>query len=108
MESIFKLISVAYPQNNETKLFLKKLNVKSIKLIGNLKFIQNKKLSKNSNKKEKKLFKQFKKYKTFVAASTHPTEEALAAKTHLLLKKKNRLYDHNKKHGYIGKKTRED
>ena len=91
-ESIFNLISVAYPQNNETKFFLKKLNVKSIKLIGNLKFIQNKKLSKNSNKKEKKLFKQFKKYKTFVAASTHPTEETLAAKTHLLLKKKNKNF----------------
>ncbi len=89
-ESIFNLISIAYPQNNETKLFLKKLNVKSIKLIGNLKFIENKKLSKNSNMEEKKLFKQFKKYKTFVAASTHPTEEILAAKTHLLLKKKNR------------------
>ena len=91
-ESIFKLISVAYPQNNETKLFLKKLNVKSIKLIGNLKFIQNKKLSKNSNKNEKNLFKQFKKYKTLVAASTHPTEEILAAKTHLLLKKKNKNF----------------
>jgi len=91
-ESIFNLISVAYPQNNETKLFLKKLNVKSIKLIGNLKFIQNKKLSKNSNKNEKNLFKQFKKYKTLVAASTHPTEEILAAKTHLLLKKKNKNF----------------
>ena len=91
-ESIFNLISVAYPQNNETKFFLKKLNVKSIKLIGNLKFIQNKKLSKNSNKKEKNLFKQFKKYKTLVAASTHPTEEILAAKTHLLLKKKNKNF----------------
>ena len=91
-ESIFNLISIAYPQNHETKFFLKKLNVKSIKLIGNLKFIQNKKLSKNSNKEEKKLFKQFKKYKTFVAASTHPTEEILAAKTHLLLKKKNKNF----------------
>ena len=91
-ESIFNLISVAYPQNNETKFFLKKFNVKNIKLIGNLKFIQNKKLSKNSNKEEKKLFKQFKKYKTFVAASTHPTEEILAAKTHLLLKKKNKNF----------------
>ena len=91
-ESIFNLISVAYPQNNETKFFLKKFNVKNIKLIGNLKFIQNKKLSKNSNKKEKNLFKQFKKYKTLVAASTHPTEEILAAKTHLLLKKKNKNF----------------
>jgi len=88
--SIFKLINFAYPQNNETKVFLKKLNVKNIKLIGNLKFIQNKKLSKNNNRNEKKLFKQFRKYKTFVAASTHPTEEMLAAKTHLLLRRKNR------------------
>ena len=91
-ESIFNLISVAYPQNNETKFFLKKFNVKNKKLIGNLKFIQNKKLSKNSNKNEKNLFKQFKKYKTLVAASTHPTEEILAAKTHLLLKKKNKNF----------------
>ncbi len=89
-ESIFSLISFAYPQNNETKFFLKKLNVKNIKLIGNLKFIQNKKLSKNNNQKEKILFKQFKKYKIFVAASTHASEEIIAAKTHLLLKKKNK------------------
>ena len=91
-KSIFNLISVAYPQNNETKFFLKKLNVKNIRLIGNLKFIQNKKLGENNNEKEKKLFKQFKKYKTFVAASTHPTEEMIAAKTHLLLKKKNKNF----------------
>ena len=34
-KSIFNLIDVAYPQNNETKIFLQELNVKNIKIIGN-------------------------------------------------------------------------
>ena len=85
-ESTFNLIDIAYPQNSETKNYLKKLNVKNIKTIGNLKYIdidQSK-----TNKIEKKLFLQFKRYKTFIAASTHDSEELLAAKTHILLKKK--------------------
>jgi 3-deoxy-D-manno-octulosonic-acid transferase len=87
-QSIFGLIDFAYPQNNETKIFLKKLNVNNIKKIGNLKYIENDSLK--DNKTDKKLFSQFKKYKTFVAASTHDTEEIFAAKTHLLLKKNNK------------------
>ena len=83
--SIFNLIDVAYPQNNETKKFLKKLNVKHINQIGNLKFIENNKLI---NKRiEKNFIKFFNKYKTFVAASTHNTEEVFVAKSHLILKK---------------------
>ena len=31
-KSIFNKITIAYPQNKETKSFLKKLNVKKIKL----------------------------------------------------------------------------
>ena len=83
--SIFNLIDVAYPQNNETKKFLKKLSVKHINQIGNLKFIENNKLI---NKKiEKNFIKFFSKYKTFVAASTHNAEEVFVAKSHLILKK---------------------
>ena len=84
--SIFNLISIAYPQNNDTKEFLKQLNVKNIKPIGNLKYIGNNKLIKNKN--EKNFIKSFNKYKIFVAASTHNTEEIFVAKSHLLLKKK--------------------
>jgi len=87
-KSIFNLIDVAYPQNNETKIFLQELNVKNIKIIGNLKYIDSG--DTETNKIDKKLFLQFKKYKTFVAASTHDTEEIFAAKTHILLKKKNK------------------
>ena len=85
-QSIFSLISIAYPQNNETKLYLKKLNVKKIQSIGNIKYIEN---NKTQNKKiDKNLNKLFKNLKTFVAASTHDPEEVFAGKAHLLLKKK--------------------
>ena len=40
-KSILNNIKIAYPQNKETKLYLKKLNVKKIKFIGNLKFAEN-------------------------------------------------------------------
>ena len=43
--SVFKNISKAYPQNNETLNYLKKLNVSKIKIIGNLKFINNEQIS---------------------------------------------------------------
>ena len=65
---------------------MKKLKVKKITSIGNLKFIEHD--SFETNQADKKLFSQFRKYKTFVAASTHNTEELFAAKTHILLKKK--------------------
>ena len=84
--SIFSLVDKAYSQNLETKDYLKKLNVKNIKSTGNLKFIEHDMLE--INRTDKKLFSQFKKFKTFVAASTHNTEELFAAKTHILLKKK--------------------
>ena len=87
-ESIFNLIDVAYPQNYETTKFLKKFKIRNIKSIGNLKFIEND--DSKYDKADKKLFSQFKKYKTFVAASTHDSEEIYAAKIHILLKRKNK------------------
>ena len=84
--SIFNLIDRAYSQNSETNNFLKRLNVKHIENIGNLKFIEHD--SFNTTQADRKLFSQFKKFRTFVAASTHYSEELFAAKTHLILKKK--------------------
>ena len=84
--SIFNNISFACPQNIETSKFLKKLKVKKIKLIGNLKYIQN-----PYDKKEvlnNTLRSEFKKYKTWVAASTHHNEEILCGEAHKILKQK--------------------
>ena len=83
-QSIFKNITKAYPQNNETKYFLKKLNFNKIKILGNLKFIENK----LNTESTKNLNLKFKNYKTWVAASTHAGEEFFCAKAHLKLKKK--------------------
>ena len=83
---IFSKIDIAYPQNNETKKFLKKLNVNNLKNLGNLKFteINNKK----DIKFEKKFMSQIHNRSIFCAASTHPNEEILIAKVHKLLKKR--------------------
>ncbi len=85
-KSIFRNISVAYAQNLETKLFLKNLNVKKIKHIGNLKFSENEqeKYSLISNK----LKKQLNNKKVWVASSTHANEEIFCAYAHIYLRKK--------------------
>ena len=83
-QSVFKNITKAYPQNNETKYFLKKLNFTNIKILGNLKFIENKLHNRSINN----LNLKFKNYKIWVAASTHDGEELFCARAHLKLKKK--------------------
>ena len=40
-DKIFNNISVAFPQNIETKNYLKKFNLRKIKVLGNLKFAEN-------------------------------------------------------------------
>ena len=87
-EKIFGLIKKSYPQNHQTKFFLKKLNVENFEQLGNLKFINNKIETKDIS--NKKILKNLAKYKIWVAASTHKGEELLAAKTHILLKKKQK------------------
>ena len=84
--SVFKNISKAYPQNNETIKYLKRLNILKISKIGNLKFINHKhdsliKLNKN-------LLKDLKGRKVWCASSTHPGEEAISLNVHKNLKKK--------------------
>ena len=85
-EKIFSKIDIAYPQNNETKKFLKKLNVNKLKELGNLKFteIENKK----NIQFQKKFESQIQNKLIFCAASTHPNEEILIAKVHKSLKKR--------------------
>ena len=54
-KSIFSKIKIAYPQNLETKNYLRKLNIKKIKHIGNLKFTQNNDINQNKISKKLKL-----------------------------------------------------
>ena len=83
---IFNKITIAYPQNLETKYFLKKLKTNKVKTIGNLKFIEND--NEKFNTITNKLKSQFKTKKIWVASSTHSNEEIFCAKTHIQLKKK--------------------
>ena len=83
---IFNKITIAYPQNLETKYFLKKLKTNKVKTIGNLKFIEND--NDKFNTISNKLKSQFKTKKIWVASSTHSNEELFCAKTHIQLKKK--------------------
>ena len=84
--SIFNKITVAYPQNSETKIFLKKLFSKKTNIIGNLKFSENN--NDNLEKFSHNIENQLKKKKIWVASSTHQNEELFCAKTHRELKKR--------------------
>ena len=84
--SVFKNISKAYPQNNETTKYLRRLNVPKISKIGNLKFINSE--QDNLIKLNKDLLKDLKSRKVWCASSTHPGEEAICSNVHKNLKKK--------------------
>ena len=84
--SVFNKISVALPQNLETRIFLKKLSVKKINLIGNLKFAENH--DENLSNINKSLRYELKKKNLWVASSTHSKEELFCIKAHLKLKKR--------------------
>ena len=83
---VFRNITVAYPQNLETKNYLKKLKLNKIKYLGNLKFAENH--EDNLDKINHKLKKEFIKKKIWVASSTHRSEELFCAKAHIELRKK--------------------
>ena len=83
---VFKNITTAYPQNLETKSFLKKLKLNKIGFLGNLKFAENH--EENLDKIHHKLKEQLIKKKIWVASSTHQSEELFCAEAHIELKKK--------------------
>ena len=87
-KSIFEYIKVAYPQNLETKSYLRKLSSCKIKHIGNLKFSEN--YDSDLEKININLKSYLIKKKIWVASSTHKSEEIFCAKAHLELKKKYR------------------
>ena len=85
-KKIFGEISIAYPQNQETKKYLNKLKISKIIKIGNLKFADN---NENIlNKISQDLKSGFNKKKIWVASSTHKNEEIFCAQAHIELKKK--------------------
>ena len=77
-ELVFNKITIAYPQNLETKSFLKKINTTKINLIGNLKFVENQ--EEKQDKINHNLRFQLKTKKVWVASSTHADEEVFCAK----------------------------
>ena len=83
---IFNKISIAYPQNLETKRYLNKLNVKNINFLGNIKFSENQ--NENQNEINKKLKFELNNKNVWTASSTHQDEEIFCIKAHLELKKK--------------------
>ena len=78
-KNLFQTFNYCYPQNLESKKYLKKLGVKNLKYLGNLKYVQN-----NLNKKslDKKLKNFLKSKKIWCAVSTHPGEEKICANVH--------------------------
>ena len=81
-KKLFEKITIALPQNMETKKYLKLLGVKNIKTAGNLKFYGTS-FSNNNNTKFKK---KFNKKTILCAASTHKSEELFVGKVHKELK----------------------
>ena len=85
-KSVLENVTIAYPQNLETRNFLKKMKINNIKFIGNIKFAENN--NKFNDKLNESLNSELVKKKIWVASSTHKNEEIFCAKSHLELKKK--------------------
>jgi len=84
-KSILENIKIAYPQNKETKSYLKKLGLKNYSEIGNMKFAEYNDANENL---DKKLNLELKNKKFWIASSTHNSEEIFCAKTHIIFKRK--------------------
>ena len=82
-KNILEKFDYIFPQNKETFLYFKKLGLKKIKFLGNLKFID------THNDKFNEINKKYFKNKTILCtASTHHNEEEIFADLHIKYKKK--------------------
>ena len=81
--SVFGIFDYIFPQNKETFNYLKHFKVKKMKILGNLKFSEPKRINNNKSIKI-----NFLKRKILCAASTHSNEEELISRIHLDLKNK--------------------
>jgi len=84
-KKIFEKFDLCIVSNKESENFLKILGAKNIKNYGNLKFSKIK--TDLNNKLDPFLLSKIKNRKIWCAASTHPTEEIICAKSHLKIKK---------------------
>ena len=82
-KKILEKFDYIFPQNKETFLYFKRLGIKKLKFLGNLKFID------THNDKIKKINNKFFDNKTVLcSASTHYNEEEIFANLHIKYKKK--------------------
>ena len=77
-KAIFSKITLALPQNSETKQYLHLLGVKNIKIAGNLKYFGNLEKKKIKNDLSSKFYKR----NIWCAASTHKEEEKFIGRVH--------------------------
>ena len=82
-KNILEKFDYIFPQNKETFLYFKKLGMKKIKFLGNLKFI-----SSNNDKLNRINRKYFHNKIILCSASTHHNEEEIFANLHIKFKKK--------------------
>ena len=85
-KKIFEKFDLCIASNKESENFLKILGAKNIKNYGNLKFSNIK--TELNNKLDSDFLNKIENRKIWCAASTHPTEEILCAKSHLKIKEK--------------------
>ena len=83
-KNIFEKFDVCIASNKESENFLKVLGAKNIKNFGNLKFSNIK--TNLDNKLDTSSLDKIKNRKIWCAASTHPTEEIICAKSHMKVK----------------------
>ena len=84
-KNIFSKFNLCLSSSNQSKIYLKKLGVREVKFLGNLKFSQ----SENEKIKfDTELKKFIKSKKVWCASSTHKTEEEFCGLVHIELKKK--------------------